>query len=338
MQVATAVETANSQPVEGVRRAARPRTDGSRRKTVFVLLSTVLAGAACLRLWRDYQTRLAIDAMLSGHPGRVAALLRAGADANATDPARYSLLAIAIDRNEPGAVSTLLAAGADPNGSGARSISPVNLAIKDQEPDIALYLLAHGSRAWDGSPFDNPLNLLGIWPAKMRRASLQVAGELLRRGVQALGPSDVASSIHEAAANGNLPLVRLLMQHTRHGRPAAASDLLVLASALGDMSMARLAIADGALQPRYRPEVLDASLLAGAIKEQPAAVRLLLSLGADPNKRAPTGQTPLASSRNWRRVYRISFSSTPGDSRSPKQVMADAAAVRRLLLSAGARR
>jgi ankyrin repeat protein len=194
-----------------------------------------------------------------GHRPVVALLLKEGADPNARNEYKHSVLDYAVRANRTAIVALLLKAGADPNLRGYnRDIALRTAAAPYVDLKITKLLVAHGA---DVNAADT-------------------------RG---------GTALQVAAYRGNLAVARLLLDagadinagNCYHGGPLPCAVLH------GQTKMVDFLLKRGA-DPRQQAEALGLAARLGMLQ----TVRKLLAAGFDANSRAWQGRTPLHHARN----------------------------------------
>ena len=194
-----------------------------------------------------------------GHRPVVALLLKEGADPNAVNEYKWSVLQYAVRANRTSVVALLLKAGADPNlRLYGRDFVLRDAAAPYVDLKITKMLIAHGA---DVNAVDN-------------------------RG---------GTALQVAAYRGNLAVAKLLLKagadinegNCYHGGPLPCAILH------GQTKMAAFLLKRGA-DRRLQAEALGLAARLGMLQ----TVRRLLAAGFDPNSRAWHGQTPLHHARN----------------------------------------
>lgn len=194
-----------------------------------------------------------------GHRPVVALLLKEGADPNAVNEFKWSVLTYAVRAKQTAIVAQLLKAGADPNLRGYdRDIVLRDAAAPYIDPKITKLLIAQGADV---------------------NAAANGGG----------------TALQVAAYRGNLAVARLLLDagadinaaNCYHGGPLPCA-ILHRQTKMVDFLLKRGA------DPRQQPEALGLAAKLGMLQ----TVRKLLAAGFDPNSRAWQGRTPLEHARN----------------------------------------
>lgn len=247
----------------------------------------------------------------------VASLVAAGGDPNLADNSKRSPLRIAIENNDALSVEALLDAGADPDAPDYGSC--LTLAVGNNLEGIARILLSRGLPADSLSP--GSLHLLGAgvpvlrlleefgWSPPDNQGTLdnllldaaygenaEQADYYLSKGASPNAHiiSDTALHIALSSPSKESADVAVLLFRAgadvriRGSRNSTPIDRLMFHHS----TTALEALLEEGLDPNCE-HVHPGSLLAAAASFRPAAVSLLLSKGADPNRRGRNGTTPL---------------------------------------------
>jgi ankyrin repeat protein len=221
------------------------------------------------------------EAVLDGDLVDVQDLLRAGADPNHKDPLGYPMLQLAAARGQVQMVELLLAAGADPLVPDTRmGASALHKAAIGGVVEVARVLLDHGAFIDQRAPIDGQTPL---WDAVLYKR-LPMVEYLLERGadpeLKALGgfaPGDLEPFF----LGDDFGPYREAIERHRRARSERADDPLRLAALRGDVAKVRELIADGADVNRMAPDG-HTPLLDAAREGHADVVEVLLNAGADP--------------------------------------------------------
>lgn len=133
--------------------------------------------------------------------------------------------------------------------------------------------------------------------AELQRSAVSIAAirRLLDQGADIRSRGPQGETVLTAAAwDDDLALAKKALDSgvpVNVGGPA--SSALVVAAAMGSSGMAELLLARGAMADEREPDGGKTPLMWAAFWCQPAAIRTLLSAGADPTLRDDTGRTAL---------------------------------------------
>jgi ankyrin repeat protein len=225
----------------------------------------ILAGVCCLTAWmplvslhaQQKDVRL-LNAVKRRDDKAFAALLKAKADVNASQPDGATALAWAVHLGERDMADALLKAGANVNTADEYGETPLTLAAANGDAELVQRLLAAGGSAraarWNGET------------AAMIAAgagSLDSVRALVLRGadVNAFEPRGGQTALMWAAAEGHSDVVAGLVE-------------------MG-------ATVDAVSKNGFTP------LVFAAIKDDVASIKTLLAAGADPNRAVQSGARPL---------------------------------------------
>jgi ankyrin repeat protein len=236
----------------------------------------------------DPSAAAAIETLRAGDlDGFKAALVRTPAVANrpglgGTTPLMYAALYA-----DASTLERLVDSGADPNLRNEEGVTALMLAVDDLKK--VRVLVEHGANV-NAKSADARTPLL---IAAGRRGSLTVVSYLLARGAKAdvkapwTGVDNAISPLSEAARNGDVAMIRLLI---RHGASAEHAGGLPLAMALRSHCNDCFEV----LAANAPKERLSAVMAGGAPPLGPALATVpLLRRGADPNVQHPSGLSML---------------------------------------------
>ncbi|XP_058803733.1 putative ankyrin repeat protein RF_0381 [Phymastichus coffea] len=179
------------------------------------------------------------------------ALLKAGADPNATTDDGLSCLHVAVGSRSSAMVELLLESGADVNP--ARKFdgrTPLRMAVEQQCEDIVEVLLDRGAKLDEQSVEGYSVLQLAVC-----HRSERIADALVRRAepsqVNARRPTDGKSALHLAIESGHPGVVRQLVRKGAHAEDEAGADgctatPLTLAVLCGDEATVALLLRRGA--------------------------------------------------------------------------------------------
>lgn len=165
------------------------------------LLITILVGAAC----RSHDAAL-MDAIRNQEVGTVERLLSGGADAERVPSGDTMFpLEIAASAGDPQIVEMLLDHGASPD-SARGGVAPIWLALEHDHQAAAVALVAAGAK------FDTPMRK-GMTPfyCAVMLDFTDLVTKMVAHDADLYAPGPQGSPLHEAAENGNLPLLALLV-------------------------------------------------------------------------------------------------------------------------------
>ena len=230
-----------------------------------------------MRLGRELLAALRNDDMQ-----KAVALLRQGADPNASDGFRTALLE-SIERRQHELAEALLAAGADPNRA-ALGDPPLVCAVREDPPLLAA-LLARGARVDEGRP--------RALMVAAELGDLETVKTLVAAGANLATKTDGRTPLAKAAEAGNRDVVEFL----RHaGAPAEEVSILEWrekdvrlqdAARKGDAAQARFWLRHGADPNCVR---MGTPLIAAVVAGHVELVKLLLEAGADPSMKSRTAE------------------------------------------------
>ena len=214
-----------------------------------------------------------------------------GADVNAEDWDGSTLLHRAAESGQKKMAEQLLTKGADVNAKNKDGQTPLHLSVRQGHRDIAELLLTNGSadvnakNKWDRTPMDIAVD----------RGQRQIIELLSRHGARIL-TSEGVTALHEAAAVGDISLVKSLISK---GAGVNAKDEdgrtpLHQACLYGHMDVAEFLIAGGA-DINATDDLWGARPLGLAAYEgHKGTVKLLLSKGTDVEHGNKWGNTALS--------------------------------------------
>lgn len=286
---------------------------------------------------KDPQGRTALHAFFSGRNWKLAAdlldlLLSAGADPAATDPQGATALHLAARRGRREFVERLCREKADPNLADRQGRTPLHEAASHERPGVVAALTACGANidrpdrqgrtplhlAAEARDWNTAFTLLSGgadpqaeddwgqrpigWLAATCSDQIQERLRLPGRPEETVcnhHPALAAASLHVAAAQGRLAVVRELLS-----RGAAPADRMIVGSSLGSPGSAlhaaaaagRVEVVRALLGAGMPPDPLDANgwtpLHLAAWKGRRGVMAALLEAGADPDRPTRSGQTP----------------------------------------------
>lgn len=252
-------------------------------------------------------------------PAALDALLAAGADIDAADPAGATVfhwavasahgelceqlmargartegwppLHLAAILGQTEECRALITAGTDPNLRNEAEWTPLMFAARFGREETCRALIAAGARVTETTAEG-----LGALHVAVERAHAEICRLLLEQGADAtaLYRNDVPP-LHTAVGNGSAEVCRLLLEHGASAnalrRGGVQEPALYWAIQMGDAEMCRLLLAAGA---EVNVSVGDAStpLHAAAVYGNDEVTLLLLSAGANPDARNAYGLTP----------------------------------------------
>jgi ankyrin repeat protein len=250
----------------------------------FCWLALLLLLSAC----RSHNAAL-LDAVERQEVGNVKRLLESGAkpDEVPEDGKMYPIEAAAKGGN-PAIVKMLLEAGAKPNAAKGDK-SPLWWAMLNGHEEAAVLLIDAKAK------FDGPM-LNGISPFyfAVMQDYTDLVSKMIAFGVDVDAPGPQGTPLHEAAENGNLPLVRLLV--ATGAEPNRINDLgesaIFLAVAKGNWEIVEWMTSNGA-NINATNNLGQTVLHQCAEKADSMAIIRLCVLKADPDKQNFLGESPL---------------------------------------------
>lgn len=154
----------------------------------------------------------------------------------------YEDFFIAIRNDNVAVVKGLLDRGFDPNTPNAQTHTPIYLALRDNATRVTELLLAHPQLDV------NRLNRFGESPLMMAalRGNLSAARRLLQRDADAYKPG--WAPLHYAATNGDLEMIRLLLEHHAYidAEAPTGQTPLMMAARFGSAAAVKLLLDEGA--------------------------------------------------------------------------------------------
>ncbi len=231
------------------------------------------------------------EAVRQGSPTLVSILLQAGASPAAVDKAGNTPLQdlIWVSADQPALGNLLLAAGANLEAKNLEGRTVLDQAVRRGETALVKYLLSKNANP-------NASDISGRTPVfeAVLNGQTDLLAELLRHGGR-VWQRDItgATPLHFAASQGNESAIRLLIQQGAdpfaENRDGASPTSLALRS--GPTAWKAFFTTDNVNnQNNLGRTALHLAVLTGA---PAAAIKMLLSLGADPSIRDKNGQTPL---------------------------------------------
>lgn len=222
-----------------------------------------------------------VRAVLAGDLVGAGDALRAGADPNAKDPLGYPPLCLAAGRGQPQMVELLLTAGADPLLPDTRmGASALHKAAQSGVIDVARLLLDRGAFINVQAPIHGHTPLLdAVWNKRLPMVEF-----LLDRGANPdIQPHAYTIDQFLSFATGDDDVTPYLqgLDRARRRRAEHDDETLRLAALEGDADKARAAIAQGADVNRRATDG-QTPLLDAAQRGHAEVVRVLLDAGADP--------------------------------------------------------
>jgi ankyrin repeat protein len=241
------------------------------------------------------ETTALADASMRGDSARIDALLKAGADPNATAQFGTPALHWRVEADDLPGVRRLLKAGADANVLTERGISPLSLAIANGNPAMVEALLDAGAKADQLEPGGETL--------LMRAADggvLKVVELLLRRGT----PVDTRETMGQtalmfAARAGHADIVATLLAHGAQpnvATPLGRTPAFIAPNSVPGFGFGVGIIRGGVPADRGRREPRPGGLTPlhyAARENHVEAARLLVEAGASINALEANDITPL---------------------------------------------
>jgi ankyrin repeat protein len=233
------------------------------------------------------------------NPALVRLLLDRGADVGLAERMGLTALHHAVDRAGPTTVELLLDAGADPNAGDRESRPPLWYAMRRKSVELMTLLIDRGAdpNARTHALEDEPL-LYWAMMGWCGGGDLDVVRCLLDRGAD---PNAVwkgtDNPLYIAICTRNLPVIQLLLDRGASVQPSfggvPSSLPLVTAIHMGLPDLVRELLERGTQPnvPLWHNDVPP--LLAAALQDDAASVRMLLEAGADPLFRNAVGDVLL---------------------------------------------
>ena len=226
------------------------------------------------------------DAVDGNDLGKAKTLITFGADVNYKNVRGYSVLDLAVSKNNPEMVELLIAKGADVNSKTEHDYTPLHGAFRK---DIAEILLTHGAQVNAKTDHgQTPLDIVASGGQTMlnptEKQLLEVAKLLIDHG------ASIGSALDYAAYNDDVQMATLLIAH---GAPIKGKGVQPLIGAVshGDyLKVAQLLVEKGAnvnLPDIYGNHPLSAAAMVCNLK----GVDFLISNGANPNTQDGAGLT-----------------------------------------------
>lgn len=202
----------------------------------------------------------------SGSAETVSELLAGGADANKADNQGIAPLSYAVDGGSTEMVKLLLAAKADPNGG--RMNTPLILAIHRRDTAAAELLLAAGANPKAPGAADQH------WPPPA-------------------GDQSHLLPLWLAIEEDDLPMVKLLLKFKADPNDSQRNGVPLIFVSLGKPQILQALLDAGAKTDLRIDNAARTPLQAAVMRDETAAVEILLKHGLDPNERDSTGETAL---------------------------------------------
>jgi ankyrin repeat protein len=209
------------------------------------------------------------------------AALRAGADPNAKDPAGYAPLHLAAALGQTQMVELLLTTGADPLLTDTQmGATPLHKSAQSGVVDVARLLLERGAFIDQQAPIHGHTALVdAIWHKRVAMVEF-----LLDRGADPhIDPHDytIDQFLQLAFGRDDVTPYRAAVDRARQTSTERDREPLRLAALAGDADAVRAAIAEGADVNRRATDG-QTPLLDAAQRGHTEVVTLLLAAGADP--------------------------------------------------------
>ena len=280
-----------------------------------------------------------IAAARTGDAARVAALLAAGADAQASSPDGTTALHWAARAAAAGVVGQLLAVGADPGRANRHGVTPLALAAQSGEPAVVGALLAAGADPNTATPAGETVLM-----AAARTGRVPVLDQLLAAGaaVDAAESWRGQTALMWAAAENNAGAVARLLAAGADVEARSNGGLTPLLFAVreGGIDAVRALLAGGADADAgvsnttagsgsYTPAATGhtSPLALAVINAHFELAAVLLEAGADPAARDARGSV----------LHALAWIRRPGSGRPPEPTgNLDSLALARRLLAQGA--
>ena len=221
-----------------------------------------------------------------GRADVVRALLKLGADVNATDAQELTPLMYAAMNGQSETARALLGAGADPKRTAVMlSKTALHMAARCGDFDSVRALLAVGA--------DRDARDSNQWTPLFYAAFASypdVVQALLDAGAGVnLTDKEGNMPLAVAAMSGDLPVVRALVAHGAEINPAGPSPLMWAASR-GNIRVVEFLLSDGGSKIDATDATGQTALMWAARNGHEAVVQLLLNSGADPARRSSEGK------------------------------------------------
>jgi ankyrin repeat protein len=257
------------------------------RRRCFEALALILIAATA---YAATDTRL-VDAVKSQNMARARALVRAGAEINATEPDGTTALHWAAQWNDLDTVELLLKGGAKVNVSNDYGATPLWLAALNGSTPVVERLLAAGA--------DPNMGLAGGETPLMtaaRTGSVGAMQALLRRGAKLEANEGFRgqTALMWALSENHLDAAKALIEAGANVSAQSFSGFtpLMFAAREGNIDAARLLIAKGANINAAAAGDGSTPLIVATVRGHSKFAMFLLDQGADPNLAAP-GYTAL---------------------------------------------
>ncbi|HWB84959.1 MAG TPA: ankyrin repeat domain-containing protein [Bryobacteraceae bacterium] len=256
--------------------------------TIFGAICCVMAGGAA-PLWAMPGTPAIVEAAHNDDAGAVSALIAHHSDVNARAGDGMTALAWAAMRTNLDVARALLKAGANPDLANVIGVTPLVLAIQNGSDPLVRLLLESGahanvSRTSGESPLMTAIRLGRIAAAKM----------LLDHGADVNAHENKFEQTALMWAAGQPDEVRLLLDHKADFRATTKSwDIKARKYGTGFNTLGRTGI-PWVVEGEFDTKVGGYDALLFAVEQRDLeSARMLIEAGADVNRAAADGTTPL---------------------------------------------
>ena len=198
-------------------------------------------------------------------------------------------LFLAVDHRNPAEVQALLKHGADPNATNGLGFTPLDVASASHQKDVMETLLRAGARVDAASPYGTALTFAALG------GHVEGIDLLLSRGANVnVTRADGTTALMLASRAGADAAVKELLRRKANVKikDNSGATALVYAAHEGQQEAGRLLLAAGATVDSTDNSG-ETPLMAAAINGRAEFVRLLLESGAHPNLRDAKGRTAL---------------------------------------------